>query len=145
MLKHTTIAAALTAILAVPAFAQQQASPPSAGGFVQGQSAGDWRGSKLIGASVYGPDNASIGEIGDLVIAPDGAVRAVVVGVSDKDIAIPFRALKITRGPGDGVIDKVTVNYSKQQLDDAPRFAFDQPADTTTGLGDGSPAATPAR
>ncbi len=65
MLKRTAIAAALTAVLAMPAFAQQQNSPPGANGFVQGQSAGDWRGSKLIGASVYGPDNASIGEISD--------------------------------------------------------------------------------
>ena len=93
----------------------------------------------MIGASVYGPDNASIGEIGDVLIAPDGKIRAVVVsvggflGTADKDIAIPFQALSITRGPAEGAIDKIKVSYSKQQLNDAPRFAFDQPANTTTG------------
>ena len=143
MLKHTAIAAALTAALAIPAFAQQDA-PPSAGGFVRSQSAGDWRGSKLIGASVYGPDNASIGEISELLIAPEGAVRAVVVGVSDKDIAIPFRALKITRGLGDGAVDKVTVSYSKQQLNDAPGFAFGAPPSVTTGVG-GPAGSAPSR
>jgi len=39
------------------------------------------------------------------------------------------------------------VSYSKQQLTDAPRFAFDQPANTTTGLGGatGAPSTVPAR
>lgn len=146
MFKPTAIAFALT-VLAWPALAQQQnTAQQTANSFVQGGSAGGWRGSKLIGASVYGPDNASIGEIGDVLIAPDGKIRAVVVsvggylGAADKDVAIPFQALSITRGPAEGAIDKVKVGYSKQQLNDAPRFAFDQPASTTTGQGGASGA-----
>jgi hypothetical protein len=148
MFKHIAIAVALTVsaltVLGLPALAQQpNPAQQNASGFVQGGSAGGWRGSKLIGASVYGPDNASIGEIGDVLIAPDGKIRAVVVsvggylGAADKDIAIPFEALSITRGAAEGAIDKVKVGYSKQQLNDAPRFAFDQPARTTTGQGGG--------
>ncbi len=101
---------------------------------MQNQGEHEWRGSKLIGASVYGPDNASIGEITDVLIGGDGTIRAVVVGVggflaiTDKDVAIPFQALTITRGPANGSIDKVIVKYSKQQLKDAPRFAFGQMA-----------------
>ena len=153
MFKHTAIAVALT-VLALPAVAQQPGTgQQNASGFVQGGGAGNWRGSKLIGASVYGPDNASIGEISDVLIAPDGKIRAVVVsvggflGAADKDIAIPFQALSITRGPAEGAIDKIKVSYSKQQLTDAPRFAFDQPVNTTTGLGGatGAPSAVPAR
>jgi len=161
MFKHTAIAVALS-VLALPALAQQpntapqNASGQNSGSFVQGGSAGGWRGSKLIGASVYGPDNASIGEIGDVLIAPDGKIRAVIVsvggflGAADKDIAIPFQALSITRGPAEGAIDKIKVSYSKQQLTDAPRFAFDQPANTTTGQGSiggatGAPSTAPAR
>ena len=85
-----------------------------------------------------------------MLIAPDGKIRAVVVsvggflGAADKDVAIPFQALSITRGPAEGAIDKIKVSYSKQQLNDAPRFAFDQPANTTTGLG-GAPSTPPAR
>ena len=150
MFKHPAIAVALT-VLALPALAQQpNTAQQNPGGFVQGGGASGWRGSKLIGASVYGPDNASIGEISDVLIAPDGKIRAVVVsvggflGTADKDIAIPFQALSITRGPAEGAIDKIKVSYSKQQLTDAPRFAFDQPANTTTGLGGASGAASPA-
>jgi hypothetical protein len=161
MFKHTAIAVALTALvltmLGLPALAQQpNAAQQNASGFMQGGSAGGWRGSKLIGASVYGPDNASIGEIGDVLIAPDGKIRAVVVsvggylGAADKDVAIPFKALSITRGAAEGAIDKVKVGYSKQQLNDAPRFAFDQPARTTTGQGGiggigGAPSTPPPR
>jgi sporulation protein YlmC with PRC-barrel domain len=153
MFKHTAIAVALT-VLAVPALAQQpNTAQQNASGFVQDGSAGGWRASKLIGASVYGPDNASIGEIGDVLIAPDGKISAVIVsvggflGAADKDVAIPFQALSITRGSAEGAIDKIKVSYSKQQLTDAPRFAFDQPTNTTTGQGGigGAPSAAPAR
>ena len=112
MLKHTITVAALALALATPAFAQQnspQNSSPRAAdqkaGFVPGQNGDEWRGSKLIGASVYGPDNASIGEISDVLIAPGGTIRAVVVGVggflgvAQKDVALPFQALTIKRTP----------------------------------------------
>src|SRR4029077_12682504 len=99
MFKRTLTAAALGALLAASAFAQTSppthAAPPapetkfvpipsgqntetlldqSTGKanrpiFLQAQDANDWRGSKLIGASVYGPDNASIGEISDVLVA----------------------------------------------------------------------------
>ncbi len=154
MFKRTAIAVALS-VLVLPALAQQPdtAQQNASGGFVHGGGAGGWRGSKLIGASVYGPDNASIGEIGDVLISPDGKIRAVVVSVggflggADKDIAIPFQALSITRGAAEGTIDKIKVSYSKQQLTEAPRFAFDQPANTTTGQGGatGAPSTAPAR
>jgi sporulation protein YlmC with PRC-barrel domain len=151
MFKHTAVGIAFTVLAltapAVPALAQQpntaqqNANGQTASGFVQGGSAGGWRASKLIGASVYGPDNASIGEISDVLIAPDGKIRAVVVsvggflGAADKDVAIPFQALSITRGPAAGAVDKIKADYSKQQLNDAPRFAYDQPANATTGQG----------
>jgi hypothetical protein len=158
MLKHTFGALAFTAALAAPAFAQQQPPQPNAasstigqgatgGGFAQNQSADDLRGSKLIGASVHGPDNSSIGEISDLLIAPDGKIQAVVVGVggflglAQKDVALPFQSLTIRRSPVSSAIDKITVSYSKDQLNNTPAFTFvGAPAAQTTG---GSTAATP--
>jgi len=147
MLKTTVTAAALAALLAMPVFAQQTAPPKQ--GFLQSQGAGDWRGSKLIGASVYGPDNSSIGEISDVLIGSDGNIRAVVVGVggflglADKDVAMPFQALRIRSGAAAGTIDKITVSYSKDDLKTAPRFAYDETAKPhTTGLGGGSTAPT---
>jgi hypothetical protein len=140
MLKHTMIAASLAAVLAMPALAQESPSPKP--GFVASQDAGGWRGTKLIGSSVYGPDNTSIGEITDVLVGTDSKVRAVVVGVSgllgvtDKDVAIPFKALDIKPGLAQGSIDKVSVSYSKDDLKNAPRFAFEQlGSPQTTGAG----------
>jgi hypothetical protein len=148
MPKHTVIAAAFAAVLAMPALAQDNSPPkspatsPPMQSFVAAQDAGGWRGTKLIGASVYGPDNASIGEISDVIVGNDGKLRAVVIGVggflgvAEKDVAIPFQALDIKPGAAAGSIDKITVSYSKDQLKAAPRFAFDQlGSPQTTGAG----------
>lgn len=132
--------------LAAPAVAQQPPNKPdpsgsaaAAGGFLQNQGATDWRGSKLIGATVYGADNASIGEINDLLVANDGKLKAAVIGVGgflgvgEKDVAIPFDRLTISRNAGVTTIDKVTVNYDKEALRKAPNFTYQQAPPATTG------------
>jgi hypothetical protein len=153
------MATALTAALAVPAFAQvnkpDPLSKPDVGTanavhnngamtqekFMQDQHATDWRGSKLIGVVVYGPDNASIGDINDLLIANDGKVRGVVIGVGgflgvgEKNVAIPLDALNISRRPDSSAIDRVTVVYTKDDLKNAPKFSYLDDAKTTTGSG----------
>jgi len=166
MMKRMLTAAALAAVLATPAFAappmsntdtsansSMDKSPNSSmdkgstntaaqPGFLQQQDANDWRSSKLVGASVYGPDNSSIGEIDDVLIAQNGQIHAVVVGVGgflgvgQKDVALPFAALTITRKPDSNAIDKIKVSYTKEQLKDAPTFAFYQATKSqTTGSG----------
>lgn len=160
-MKRTLTAAALATVLAMPAFAQSAppaggTTPPAAtsttpatnnaatGGqtFLSSQQSTDWRGSKLIGASVYGPDNASIGEINDVIIGTDGKISAVVVGVGgflgvgQKDVALPFEAISVTRKADSASIDKITVSYTKDQLNNAPKFAYYEPASrSTTGTG----------
>lgn len=187
MTKRTLTAAALAVVLAAPAFAQSTTPPattntppaasqnsttaPSTGSqssmsststtgasFMQSQQATDWRGSKLIGATVYGSDNASIGEVNDLVLANDGKVNGVVIGVGgflgvgSKNVAVPFEKLNITRKPDSATIDKITVAFSKDELKNAPTFAYYEPApSSTTGsatgdrtrrpMGAGSPGA----
>lgn len=171
MMKHTLTAAALAVAMATPAFAQTatpdapamnkqpttQMAPGSASSttgamsdqtFVSSQQSTDWLGSKLIGASVYGPDNASIGEVNDVVIASDGKINAVVVGVGgflgvgEKNVALAFDQLNVTRKPDSAAIDKITVSFTKDQLKSAPTFAYYAPKGSTTT---GSGAATPAR
>jgi hypothetical protein len=106
--------------------------------FIQNQHATDWRGSKLIGATVYGPDNSSIGDINDVLIANDGKVNAVVIGVGgflgvgEKNVAVPFEKLNVTRKPESASIDKITVSYSKDELKNAPKFAYFEPGKPTT-------------
>lgn len=125
-------------------------------GFVQQQDQSEWRSSKLVGASVYGPDNSSIGEINDLIVADDGGIKAVVIGVGgflgvgQKDVAVPFKSLSVKRKANSASIDKITVSFSKDELKNAPKFAYYAPASsspTTTGSGtlSTSPMGSPAR
>lgn len=147
MLKRTLTAAALATVLAAPAFAQSTTPPAapvaqnsmpsqsttasqSGTTFMQNQQATDWRGSKLIGATVYGSDNSSIGEVNDLVLASDGKVNGVVIGVGgflgvgEKNVAIPFDKLNVTRKADSAAIDKMTVSFTKDELKNAPTYAF---------------------
>lgn len=119
-----------------------QLTEPGRNTFVQTQHATDWRGSKVIGATVYGPDNASIGNVNDVLIDNEGRIRAVVIGVGgflgvgEKDVAIPFDTLHIVRKPESSSIDKITVSYSKDELKNAPKFAWYEPSPSqTTGSG----------
>jgi ribosomal 30S subunit maturation factor RimM len=123
-------------------------------GFVQKPEAGDWRASKLIGASVVGPDDKSIGDINELLIAEDGGVEAVVVGVGgflgigEKNVAIPFDSLNVRREANSDDIEKISVSFSKAELESAPKFAYsdEQPRPATTGANPGgtTPGAKPA-
>ncbi len=161
MIKHTLTAAALAVVLATPAFAQtakpdtmaapatSAATMPSTGttdqvAFVQSQDSTDWRGTKLIGATVYGPDNKSIGDINDVLIANDGKINAVVIGVGgflgvgEKNVAVPFDKLQVSRKADSASIEKVNVSYTKDELKSAPKFAYYEPASSkssTTGSG----------
>lgn len=123
MSSRYTIAALLAgSLVAAPAFAQTPApkgsasQPPAAGQPAAGQpgqaraaqqplaapSPGQMLGSDLEGTSVYGANNENIGDISDVVIDREGRVVAVIVGVGgflgigEKDVAVPFRALEIT-------------------------------------------------
>ena len=110
-------------------------------GFVQSQGADEWRASKLIGASVYGPDNKSIGDINDVVIASNGGIKAVVVGVGgflgvgEKNVAVPFEALHVQRKENSASIEKITVSFNKDELKSAPNFAYYQASGSSTTTG----------
>lgn len=159
MMNRTLTAAALAVVLAAPAFAQtatppaatapaaSQSSSSSAGGagFVASQQTTDSRGSKLIGATVYGSDNASIGEISDLIVASDGKINAAVIGVGGflgvgaKNVAVPFDKLNVTRKPDTAGIDKITVSFTKDELKNAPTFAFYEPVAKPSTTGSATP------
>ena len=169
MMKRTLTAAALATVLAAPAFAQT-ATPPAAtttpsattsmpsssattgtsltgASFMQSQSASDWRGSKLIGATVYGTDNSSIGEVNDLILASDGKVNGVVIGVGgflgvgEKNVAVPFERLTVARKADSAAIDKITVAFTKDELKNAPTYAYFDTAPAST-TGSAAPRAT---
>ncbi len=129
--------------------AEKDASTQPAG-FMHSQDANEWRGSKLIGASVYGPNKKSIGDVNDVLIDKDGRVTAVVVGVGgflgvgEKNVALPFQALNVERKSGASEIGKITVSYTKKQLTNAPSFAYYKGGQAeTTGMKADESAHTP--
>src|SRR4051812_39913810 len=111
MLK-THIAACLltTALISAPALAQTNPAPntsqPAArtqtnqGQFLTQESADQWRGSKLVGLTVYGPNNERIGDINEVLVDRNGKVDAIVIGaggflgIGEKDVALPFSQVK---------------------------------------------------
>jgi hypothetical protein len=167
MMKRTLSAVTFAAMLAAPAFAQTPApeakpndrsmpalstpQPQPRDNFVQSEHATDWRGSKLIGAIVYGSDNASIGSVSDVLISNDAKIRAVVIGVGgflgvgEKNVAVPLDALRITRKPDSNSIDKISVSLSKEELKNAPTFAFNDGLSQTTGSSSVPPIGTPVK
>jgi sporulation protein YlmC with PRC-barrel domain len=156
-MKTTTLALLLSTAIAAPAFAQSSTAPaapaapatemaaPAAGataggGFITEQAEDQWRASELIGTNVYGPDDASIGEISDVLVGRDGQVDVAIVGVGgflgigQKDVGIPFDSIE-WRFSAD------MANNTAATGTNAPATA---PAAPATGTGAGTTATDPA-
>lgn len=114
--------------------------PATGQAFLPAAAAGDHLATKLIGAAVYESDASdaqSIGSVNDIVIADNGAVSAVVVGVGgflgigQKNVALDFTSLHWANRDGGPVL---VASATKDDLNNAPAFdtaALDQavPAD----------------
>jgi PRC-barrel domain len=147
----------------------------SSGQFVAQQQPGQWLASKLIGTTVVGANNESIGDVNDVLLDRSGQAAAVVVGVGgflgigEKDVAVSFNQLEFTSrnasspqttgstatgsgttattgsgtgatgstaASGAGAPDRIMVRMTKQDLQNAPRFArADQQRDTSSAGG----------
>lgn len=85
---------------------------------------------QLIGVSVIGPENARLGEIGDIILMPDGKVDALIVdfggflGIGEKKVAVGYDNLEFTRDANGATY--VWINATKDQLEAAP--AYDEAA-----------------
>jgi sporulation protein YlmC with PRC-barrel domain len=94
------------------------------------------RASKMIGAAVNGPDDASIGEISDLVLQGDGGTRAALVdvggflGVGEKTVAIPFGDIQVQAESDNPDNLVLSVAMTKEQLEQLPAF---EPTDRMAG------------
>lgn len=85
---------------------------------------------------VYDSTNAKIGEISDVLVAPsDGKITAIIIGVGgflgmgEKEIAVPFDALRRT------LVDNathLTLDTTKDALKAAPGFKYDRKTSTWT-------------
>jgi sporulation protein YlmC with PRC-barrel domain len=101
-------------------------APSESPQFLAKQESSDWLASNLIGKSVVNAKDERIGDVNDLVTDENGKVVAVLIGVGgflgigEKDIAIRFEDVKLSRDADDNV--KVLANISKDTLASAPDY-----------------------
>jgi sporulation protein YlmC with PRC-barrel domain len=78
--------------------------------------------------NVYDSSDNKIGEIADVVTGRDGRIEGFIVsiggflGVGEKDVAVPFDAVRSIQRNGNM---QLTMNATKDQLEKAPAFKFD--------------------
>ncbi|TFF23092.1 hypothetical protein E3C22_11670 [Jiella endophytica] len=83
----------------------------------------------LMGTTVYGPNDQSVGEIGDIALKADGTVDAVIVdvggflGIGEKPIAVGMDNLNFMRDK-DGKLYLYT-QFTEDQLNNAPEYNKD--------------------
>jgi hypothetical protein len=79
--------------------------------------------------SVYDPSDNKVGEIMDVLMAPDGRATALIVGVGgflgagEKDVAVPFAAVRHTMKDNKVYL---TMDATKDALKAAPGFKYDR-------------------
>jgi sporulation protein YlmC with PRC-barrel domain len=79
--------------------------------------------------NVYGPDNAKIGDVDDVLLGADGKINALVIGVGgflgigEKHVIVPFAAVKADRKDNKW---QLVMNSSKDELKAAPGFKYDR-------------------
>ena len=94
--------------------------------FLAKQASDDWLASHLIGQSVYNGQNEAIGDINDLVTDHSGKIVAVLIGsggflgLGEKDVALRFEDLRLSRDENDSV--KIIADVSKDTLAAAPDY-----------------------
>jgi sporulation protein YlmC with PRC-barrel domain len=120
---------------------------------INAQKSDEWLASKqLKGMSVLGSDGTKLGSVDDVLIARDGAVKGLVIGVGGflgigaKQIALPFKQFTVVPGT-DGKADVLTLSMTKEQLTDADEFKPYEPprpaAASPPGAGGGMGARQP--
>jgi sporulation protein YlmC with PRC-barrel domain len=78
---------------------------------------------------VYDPKDNKIGDVNDLLLDKKGRIQAVIVGVGgflgvgEKDVAVPFEALKVAEKNGDTYL---VMNATKQTLEKAPGYVYNE-------------------
>jgi sporulation protein YlmC with PRC-barrel domain len=88
-------------------------------------SMGQWLASDVYKADVYDTSEHKIGNVTDLMIDSNGSVTAAIIGVGgflgvgEKDVAIPFKELKVSTRDGK---DWLVLNRTKDELKTAPAY-----------------------
>jgi len=119
--------------------------------YLTAQSESQMSANDFMGQAIYTGDNQTIGDINDLLVEKDGGIVAAVVGVGgflgigEKDVAVPFSKITLTREPGENGAEgavRLTTTETAESLRNAPEFRTldDQAADASAN----APATMPA-
>ena len=79
--------------------------------------------------SVYDNQDNKVGDVNDLLVDKDGRIGAAIVGVGgflgagEKNVAVPFNALKLTEKNGKRYL---VMDTTKEALNSAPGYTFDR-------------------
>lgn len=101
-----------------------------------------------MGTSVYGPDNKTIGSIGDIALTPQGQVDAVIVdvggflGIGAKPVAVAMDNLNFMRDSGGKIT--LTTQFTQDQLRNAPEYNRDTYAQNRDNMRVSNPGDIPA-
>jgi len=99
---------------------------------------GNVSGNALIGANVKNQANETVGEIEEVYVGTDGAIKTVIVsvggflGVGSKNVAVKWSDIKVER---DGKDLRVKTNWTKDSLKAMPDYKEDQAAAPGTKSG----------
>jgi hypothetical protein len=94
--------------------------------FVDQQADNSVLASQALGATVYDAADQSLGTVSDFVLAEDGSIDAIVIGVGGflgiggKDVAVTLAAFDGTVGPNGNV--KLMLDVTAKELENAPAF-----------------------
>ena len=129
-MKRLGSAAALALLLILPFGAvPASAAPPEQ--TITSLPSGPLPISDYYNQSVYDPQDNKIGDVKDLLVSKNGNIDAAIIGVGgflgvgEKNVAVPFNALKLTDKNGKRYL---VLNTTKEALKSAPGYTFDRSA-----------------
>ncbi|MEO1987174.1 MAG: PRC-barrel domain-containing protein [Martelella sp.] len=89
----------------------------------------DMRADDLLGATVYGENGDDVGDIGDVIVDPEGEIQAFIVdvggflGLGEKEVAMSPDNLDFRQ---DGGTIMVYTRFTEDQLNDQPEYDPDE-------------------
>jgi sporulation protein YlmC with PRC-barrel domain len=118
MKRSLMLALAVTLVGSAAQAASMMTSVPSSS-----KTVSDW-----YKQDVYDPSQSSIGKIDDVLVSDSGQISALIIGVGgflgagEKDVAVPFRAVKWTTKDKKNYL---TLDATKDQLKSAQGLKYD--------------------
>jgi sporulation protein YlmC with PRC-barrel domain len=130
-MKRVDLAVLLAAMLTLPFGVAPASAANPAEQTISSLPSGALPISDYYNQSVYDPKDNKIGAVEDLLVAQDGKIDAAIVGVGgflgagEKNVAVPFNALKLTEKNGKRYL---VMDTTKEALEKAPGYTFDRTA-----------------